>query len=98
MHQLGMAFRGYAALAGQESHRIARQQPDKGEGHQGDAEEGRYELGPPGDDAAEHGTGAWAGSRAEGAGTPPPAPAYRAYRIPLRSPPQRDRHPKRNHI
>src|SRR3546814_5490659 len=39
MHQLGMAFRGYAALAGQESHRIARQQPDKGEGHQGDAEE-----------------------------------------------------------
>src|SRR3546814_1341573 len=66
MHQLGMAFRGYAALAGQESHRIARQQPDKGEGHQGDAEEGRYELGQPGDDEAEHGTGAWAGSRAEG--------------------------------
>src|SRR3546814_12202634 len=81
MHQLGMAFRGYAALAGQASHRIARQQPDKGEGHQGDADEGRYELGQPGDAEAEHGTGAWAGSQAEGACAPPRRHAFPAFRL-----------------
>src|SRR3546814_18262560 len=58
MHQLGMAFRGYAALAGQESHRIARQQPDKGEGHQGDAEARRYTPGQTGNREAEQRNGA----------------------------------------
>jgi hypothetical protein len=50
-----MTFRRHAAFARQQGHRVARQQPDEGEGQHGNPDEGRDQLGELGDEEAEHG-------------------------------------------
>src|SRR3546814_595573 len=76
LHQFGVALGRDAALAGQQGHRVARQQPDEGKGDQGDAEEGRDHLGDTGDDETEHDSKAW-GRSASGRSSRTSRPAPR---------------------
>src|SRR3546814_17564580 len=54
LHKFGVALGRDTALAGQQGHRVARQQPAEGNGEQGDAGEGRGHQGDKGDGETEH--------------------------------------------